>query len=156
MQVLPRHVSFAPAARAALERGARAAYPAEACGLLLGRRQGAELAIAEATLAQNLVVGRAPSAARRAFELDLVDVVRAEDRARACGLELVGVWHSHPDAPPIPSSEDRLPSSTWCQVLVSLDRRSIHALRAFAPDLAELALLLPRATPTGESTLLCP
>jgi proteasome lid subunit RPN8/RPN11 len=40
------------------------------------------------------------------FELDPVEVARAEARLRAVGLRIGGVFHSHPDAGPSPSTRD--------------------------------------------------
>ena len=80
---------------------ARAALPEEACGVLLGR-PGPPAEILRTLSARN--VARLPA---RRFELDPGALVAAEDLARGIGLEVVGVWHSHPSGPAIPSEEDR-------------------------------------------------
>lgn len=50
---------------------------------------------------------------RTRFELDPAAVVAAEDRARARGLAIVGVWHSHPRGPARPSDADRAAALAW-------------------------------------------
>jgi proteasome lid subunit RPN8/RPN11 len=97
--------------------------------VLLGRRAGDELAIEDVVLARNLLAESAPSAAAHAFDLHPADLVLAEDRARAAGREILGIWHSHPDAPAEPSAEDRELPSRWCQVVVALHPDSVCAVR---------------------------
>src|SRR5262249_26919055 len=89
--------------RAQIQRWAAGGYPNEACGLLLGRPGAARTDVELATHARNLAVERA----RDRYELDPFDQLAAENDARARGLEVVGVWHSHPDHPARPSETDR-------------------------------------------------
>ena len=44
--------------------------------------------------------------ARDRYEVHPEDFLAADDRARELGLEVVGVWHSHPESGPIPSKTD--------------------------------------------------
>jgi len=79
---------------ATVEAHGRAAYPAEACGLLLGRT--ADDGVREALRvrpARNLDAERA----RDRYLLDPADRLAAEREAAADGLAVVGVYHSHPD-----------------------------------------------------------
>jgi len=85
----------------ACETRARRAHPREACGLLLGVRFPEGLRVLAACSAAN----RHPCP-ERAFELDPGRLVRAALHARRRGLELLGTWHSHPDAPPRASAGD--------------------------------------------------
>ena len=79
------------------EAHAAAEYPREACGLLVSAK-GKPTYWPCRNLAQ---------AAGQMFELDPCDFMRAE----ACG-EVVGVIHSHPDTPPVPSQADRVGCET--------------------------------------------
>ena len=84
-------------------RAAAAAYPEEACGLLVGRRIGGRILATSVTVSPNV----APPAERsRRFVVDPLHLMSTETQADADGLELVGSWHSHPDAPAIPSEAD--------------------------------------------------
>ena len=71
------------------------AYPAEACGLLLGNAQG----LRRASLARNRAEGRR-------FDLHPQDLLDALHEAEAEGWQVLGSWHSHPDAPAVPSQAD--------------------------------------------------
>jgi desampylase len=54
----------------------------------------------------------ADPAPRRRYAIDALDLLRAIRRARAGGEEVVGFYHSHPDAPPLPSAAD-LADAFW-------------------------------------------
>ena len=88
--------------RAAIEQFARAGYPHEACGLLLGRCDGDATRLARVTHARNLATNRLADR----YLLDPQDYLAADEEARRDGLEIVGIWHSHPDHPARPSSTD--------------------------------------------------
>jgi S-sulfo-L-cysteine synthase (O-acetyl-L-serine-dependent) len=95
-----RSVAIPAEARAAIRAHSEAAYPHEACGVLLGPSDG--------------VVSRAVSLdnttdlePRRRFLVGPDDYRRAERYASGAGLEIVGFYHSHPDHPAVPSTFDR-------------------------------------------------
>ena len=113
---------------------ARARYPDEACGLLIGRRCATRARVELVREARNVAAARA----RERYELDPVDHLAAEELARSLGLEVVGVWHSHPDHPALPSETDR--ERAWEGVVVP-DRR---AARRRAALLAARCGPLPR------------
>ncbi len=145
-----RVLRLAPEPRAEIERSAREAYPSEVCGVLLGRRVGDGIAVEEVARARNLRVGAAPGGeSARSFELDPGALVAAEDRARTLGLEIVGIWHSHPDAPAIPSEEDRRSAwRGWCHLIVAVDRNSITDVRAWLLDRGEIPIV---SAPSAEA-----
>lgn len=96
-----------------MRRHARRAGGLEACGLLLARAGRAD--VAEGAVAcPNL----SPDAAR-AFRIDPGRWVRCERLARALGLVVVGVWHSHPRGGASPSAADLAgaPAGLWSVVL---------------------------------------
>jgi proteasome lid subunit RPN8/RPN11 len=107
---------------------ARARYPREACGLLIGRRAPTRIEIVEVTEARNVVAQRA----RDRFELDPLDHLAAEESAAARGLEIVGVWHSHPDHPAVPSQTDRSRAwAGWSHVIVAIGPDGAMDVRAW-------------------------
>lgn len=84
----------------ALRAHAAAALPEEACGLVAGVRTAGACRLHRLIPAVN----RAHSARR--FVLDPLEYARAEQAARLRGEAICAVFHSHPDAPPEPSTED--------------------------------------------------
>jgi desampylase len=94
---MPARVSIANEARDAILTHARAEAPGECCGVLVGRPDLIERAIA----AHNA----APHPATR-FLVDPRDHFEAIRAARATGRMVVGYYHSHPAGPPVPSPTD--------------------------------------------------
>lgn len=81
-----------------------ASYPNEGCGLLLGEtRDGDTVALAARPL-PNVWPVEAEKPER--FRIDPADWLAVELEAADVGLEVVGVFHSHPDHPPVASPRD--------------------------------------------------
>jgi cysteine synthase B len=85
--------------RAEIRAHGAAAYPDECCGVLLGPGPGA---VTETWPLDNSTTLER----RRRFLIGPDDYRRAEARATARGLEIVGFYHSHPDHPAEPSPFD--------------------------------------------------
>ncbi|MEE2940012.1 MAG: M67 family metallopeptidase [Planctomycetota bacterium] len=126
--------------RAALERSAVDAYPREACGLLVGRR-GVSSEVLEVTEGRNIEA----DAGTERFTLDPVHLVDVERSARARGLEVVGVWHSHPDHDAVPGALDRAHAlAGWSHLILSVRAGApgeSRCWRATAAGLTEERLL---------------
>ncbi len=88
--------------RRELEELAATGYPIEACGLLIGRSDGNASSVEFVTAARNLNEIRPHDR----YSLDPRDFLRAERLAAENGLDVVGIWHTHPDHPAVPSQTD--------------------------------------------------
>lgn len=91
----------------------QAAYPHEAGGFLLGTFERDDLHIVEAVAIENTF---AIEERHHRYAMTPADWSRLEDEADARGLTLIGYYHSHPNAPAIPSEYDRehaLPHFTY-------------------------------------------
>lgn len=109
------------------------AHPEEACGLLVGSVRGQERRALRAVRARN---ARSDRPGDR-FELDPADFVAADAAARDAGLEIVGVYHSHPDGPATPSEIDHAVAEPgWAHLIVSVGGRPVRALEERAWVLA--------------------
>ncbi len=96
-----------------IEERTRLALPDEACGLLLGKIIAGEFEVSALAAGRNVAVDP-----RTHFEIDALDVLEAEDGARAAGLSIVGVWHSHPRGPLAPSAQDETHAcSSWLTLI---------------------------------------
>ncbi|MEO5374152.1 MAG: M67 family metallopeptidase [Alphaproteobacteria bacterium] len=120
MSVPPRPSSLSlPAADLARIRAeAEAAYPAECCGLLVGRI-AADGVLARAVAGRNLLAGES----RDRFEVDPALRLRLMREFRGTPETVVGHYHSHPDHPPRPSAHDLAmvfePDLVWLIVAVT-------------------------------------
>ena len=126
-----RVLSLRETERRKLAAWAVEAYPHEACGLMLGRRGERGVEVVEVRRARNLNVTRA----RDRYDLDPVDYLAAEEAAAARGVELVGVWHTHPDHPARPSATDRsLAWAGWSYVIAAVTASGVTDLRSWRLD----------------------
>lgn len=95
---------------ATMRQHAEATYPRECCGAFLGQGSQVTLAIP----LDNVYEG---SQADR-FEVRPADLVRVERESRARGVELLGIYHSHPDCDAYFSQTDLENSCPWYQSIV--------------------------------------
>ena len=79
-------------------------YPEEGAGLLLGEIKGQEHQVSEILPLDNV---REAGARHNRYQLSPQDYLMGEEEADRLGLEMVGVFHSHPDHPNLPSEFDR-------------------------------------------------
>jgi proteasome lid subunit RPN8/RPN11 len=84
------------------------AYPEEGAGFLLGK-EGRVMKILA------LSNSREDGARHNRFLFTPEDYLQAEMTAETLGLDLIGVFHSHPDCPNVPSDYDR----EWAQPFFS-------------------------------------
>ena len=148
-------VRLADSARAAMREHAEEGYPFEICGLLVGtaeedsrtvrhawpvRNSWEEDPALRAELIESLsgVVSTASAAdweahdTSRRFLISPRDVMLAMKRARAEGLDLIGVYHTHPNHPAIPSEYDRsVAQPEWSYVILSVREAVVAELRSW-------------------------
>ena len=95
-------------------------YPHECCGALLGSDGDGTREIAEIVPLTN----QRNDSPRNRFSITPEDVRDADAAARKAGLDLIGWYHSHPDAPARPSEFDREHAWPWYSyIIVSVQER---------------------------------
>jgi len=85
-----------------IESHLESAYPNEACGFLLGTTTQHNRSISYLIEVEN----QSTENQRRRFVMDPLDYLKAERFAEKEGLTIIGIYHSHPDHPAIPSVHD--------------------------------------------------
>ena len=96
-----------------IEEHAVDALPEECCGFLLGTSGGLRRIVASRR-AKNT----APEDRPRRYTIDPLEHLHADDEARKQGLELIGIYHSHPNHPAAPSEFDRSRAAGWYSYLI--------------------------------------
>lgn len=118
-------LSIPPALLDAIQAHGEAAYPNEGAGLLLGQAQGEAKSLA----------GILPLANRweadeqyHRFLITPDDMLRGETEAARRGLDVIGVFHSHPDHVAEPSGFDRDWALPWYSyIITSVQKaRAVH------------------------------
>lgn len=102
-------VILSPEQLAAIEAQGEHSYPNEGAGLLLGYLNGDVFTIEDVvTLENNWEQGEQSNR----FRLNEQDYLKATLKAASRGLDVIGVFHSHPNHPAQPSQWD-LAWATW-------------------------------------------
>ena len=77
-------------------------FPNEGCGFIYGKNNEGQKLVYQAVPVINSKTGDQ----RRRFEISPLDYMKAERYALENELELLGVYHSHPQHPAVPSEHD--------------------------------------------------
>lgn len=118
--------------REKLAAEAEKAYPGECCGLLVGAIDGEGYRVAWTEACRNL----RQSERDDRFELDPRDFLRVDKAAREAGLEVIGVYHSHPDHAPRPSRFDAAAAHPgFAYVIVAVRSGRAAGMRSWLLDL---------------------
>jgi proteasome lid subunit RPN8/RPN11 len=96
--------------RATIASLAEELYPFEGCGLLIGSVENGDNVVQAVFPVPN--VWEVKEERRVRFRIDEMDLVNAELDAADKGMDVIGIYHSHPDHPPIASPRD-LAWATW-------------------------------------------
>jgi proteasome lid subunit RPN8/RPN11 len=96
-------------------------YPEEGCGLLLGKiaEDAVVVTLVIATKNAWTVENQSPVEQHRSkcdrYEIEPKEMLAAMKLARSENLEIIGIYHSHPDHPARPSESDR--QLAWAQYI---------------------------------------
>jgi proteasome lid subunit RPN8/RPN11 len=93
-----------------------AAYPDEGAGFLLGAADGESRQVRAILRLDN---SREAGARHNRYLLTPEDFLRGEREAARQGLDLLGVFHSHPDHPSQPSEFDREWAMPWFSYIIT-------------------------------------
>lgn len=111
-----RQVALGSALLAELARYAEKTYPKECCGILVGREFDDMRVIHRFMPMDNRWQG---ADVMRRFLIGGADLLAAERQLQNGGDEVLGFFHSHPDAAPRPSEFDRIHAWPWYTYLIA-------------------------------------
>ncbi len=110
---------------------ARQTYPNECCGAMLGSTDGEQKAVRVAIRLRNAFEGA--QAAR--YELRPEDLLAADKAARERNMDLIGIYHSHPDCDAYFSKTDLQNSCPWYSfVVLSIQKGEFHHANSWLPN----------------------
>ena len=121
---------------AAMVAHAEASYPNECCGAMLGTSDGDVKNVALAEALENAYAG----AQGARYELRPEDLLAADKKARSAGLDLIGIFHSHPDCDAYFSKTDLENSCPWYSfVVLSVKGGKFDHANSFLPNAEQTA-----------------
>ena len=104
-------------------------FPDECCGFFYGTEDSnGDRKVSEVLLVNNSKDGDK----RRRFEISSKDYLKAEQYAFEKDLLLLGVYHSHPNHPAIPSEHDRVAAQLYFSyIILSVFRGEVRETRSW-------------------------
>lgn len=122
-------ITIQPVAKELMLKDAVQAFPDECCGFLFGEEDSE----GNRTIRAIQVVNNAKEGdKRRRFAIAPLDYIRAEQYAEENNLLLLGVYHSHPNHPAIPSEHDRVAAQPYFSyIIISVLEGKIGPVRSW-------------------------
>ncbi len=110
---------------------AESKFPNECCGAMLGQTSDDAKFVTVAVPLDNAYAG----AQSARYELRPEDLLAADRQARARGLDLIGIFHSHPDCDAYFSETDLKNSCPWYSfVVLSIKAGKFDHANSFLPN----------------------
>ena len=123
-------ITLSETAKATMVNDALNTYPHECCGFFYGD-ENEERLVTQAIPVENT---REENRARR-FEVSAKDYMKAEQYAEDNNLSLLGVYHSHPDHPSIPSEHDLKQAVPYFSyIIISIRKRELANIQSWRLD----------------------
>ena len=122
-------ITIEPVAKNLMTKDAIHAFPDECCGFFFG----SEDKTGNRNVSDVLIVNNAKQGdKKRRFEIAASDYLQAERYAEENNLQLLGVYHSHPNHPAIPSEHDRVAAQPWFSyIIISVLEKKLGPLRSW-------------------------
>jgi len=110
---------------------ARKTYPNECCGAMIGSNLDGEKLVRVAIPLENAFAG----AQAQRYELRPEDLLAADKAARERRMDLIGIYHSHPDCDAYFSKTDLQNSCPWYSfVVLSIQKGEFHHANSWLPN----------------------
>ena len=129
-------ISVEPEAWTAMVAHAEATFPNECCGVMLGKIDSDRKVVTRALPMENAYKGTQEDR----YEIRPEDLLAADRGARAEGLDLIGIFHSHPDCDAYFSKTDLENSCPWYSfVVLSVKGGKFDHANSFLPNADQTA-----------------
>jgi len=119
---------------------AESIYPQECCGIILGHIDDAGKTVVEVMPTENswnTEAGNFPSqqGERRRYAIAPQIMLQAQKLARDRHLNIIGIYHSHPDYPAMPSEFDRIYAwQEYSYIIISVQNGHAGELTSWSLD----------------------
>ncbi len=112
---------------------AKNAYPYECCGLIVGNNNDTGKVVHEIYPVENKNKVRAEDR----YEIDPKEFDKTDREATKKGLNIIGIYHSHPDHPAAPSAFDKECANVWTEysyIIISVKNGVEEELKSWRFD----------------------
>lgn len=128
---MPPSISFSAESWRELRALSEKSYPFEGCGLLVGPLSAGEKVVTKILELRNAL--RDEGRGRFDFSFSADEFMRAQMSAEKENLDVVGIYHTHPDHPPRPSKTDESQPmlAGWVNVIASVHGGNFKQAKAW-------------------------
>jgi proteasome lid subunit RPN8/RPN11 len=136
LKILPEHLQI-------INIHAEKTYPDECCGLILGYISNGVKTVVEVIPTENVwnrergnfSENQEEYSTRRRYAIAPFFMLQIQKEARNRNLNIIGIFHSHPDYPAIPSEWDRIYAwAEYSYIIVSVVQGKAGELNSFSLD----------------------
>lgn len=115
---------------------AESTYPEECCGIILGYFANESKTVVEVIPTENAWSGETvQDNKRRRYTIAPEVMLKIQKEARDRSLNIIGIYHSHPDNPAIPSESDRILAwQEYSYIIVSVPNGKAGELKSWHLD----------------------
>ncbi len=112
-----------------IKQNALQKYPEECCGFLFGKTESSETQLIKTVTDIQPVNNTSPENREKEYHIAPADYLKAEKYAAENNLDLLGIYHSHPDHPASPSEYDRMRAlPVFSYLIISVSKKGIADL----------------------------
>ncbi|AFY41131.1 M67 family metallopeptidase [Nostoc sp. PCC 7107] len=136
INILPQHIQI-------IRSHAESTYPEECCGIILGYINNQTKTVVEiiptanawSTESNNFAHNETEYSERRRYAIAPQVMLQVQKTARDKSLNIIGIYHSHPDNPAIPSECDRQYAwPAYSYIIVSVQNGTANELLSWSLD----------------------
>ncbi|MEA5571145.1 M67 family metallopeptidase [Calothrix sp. UHCC 0171] len=116
---------------------AESIYPEECCGILLGEISSSGKKTVQIITTENAWIPETPGdfGKERRYAIAPQVMLQIQKQARDESLNIIGIFHSHPDYPAIPSECDRAQAwQEYSYIIVSVDKGKVIEVKSWCLD----------------------
>lgn len=114
---------------------AASTYPEECCGIMLGYLANESKTVVEVIPTENAWSKQESGGKRRRYAIAPEFMLKIQKEARSSSLNIIGIYHSHPDNPAIPSESDRTQAwQEYSYIIVSVPNKKAGELKSWCLD----------------------
>jgi proteasome lid subunit RPN8/RPN11 len=129
-------IRIEPAAWDVMVSHAQQTFPNECCGVMLGSNSGDQKTVKRAIPTENAYRGSQEDR----YEIRPEELLAADREARKNGLEVIGIFHSHPNCDAYFSKTDLENSCPWYSfVVLSIQKGEFHHANSYLPNADQTA-----------------
>jgi len=125
-ETAPFNLEYSAEIEKQLSSIAQQGYPYEVCGFLLGDKESPYV------VKQIIEVKNSAAQKERRFEIAPLDYLNVEKEALNSDKQLIGIFHSHPEYPAIPSEHDlKFAVEGFAYPIISIDGNGLVLIRSW-------------------------